>query len=170
MEYIQYHNFEVTESRVYSVFDYLYKQYARERQDYLQRHKKVSSYDSENLMYALIEDVLAGDRYSSLDILCHFPLNMLIKNTELLSEREYQYAMHPAAHVDFLLYNRISKKPVLAVEVDGYDYHSPKTKQASRDTLKDHILELCDIPLLRFKTNGSGEKEKIEETLERIYE
>lgn len=170
VEYIQYHNFEVTESRVYSVFDYLYKQYARERQDYLQRHKKVSSYDSENLMYALIEDVLAGDRYSSLDILCHFPLNMLIKNTELLSEREYQYAMHPAAHVDFLLYNRISKKPVLAVEVDGYDYHSPKTEQASRDTLKDHILELCDIPLLRFKTNGSGEKEKIEETLERINE
>ena len=169
VEYIQYNNFEVTDSRVYSVFDYLYKQYAKERQDYLQRHKKVSGYDSENLMYALIEDILAEDRYSSLDILCHFPLNMLVKNTEVLSEREYQYAMHPAAHTDFLLYNRISKKPVLAIEVDGYDYHRPETKQASRDMLKNHILELCDIPLLRFKTNGSGEKEKIEETLERIY-
>lgn len=30
-------------------------------------------------------------------------------------------------------------------------------------------MELCDIPLLRFKTNGSGEKEKIKETLEKIY-
>lgn len=169
VEYIQYNNFEVTDSRVYSVFDYLYKQYAKERQDYLQRHKKVSGYDSENLMYVLIEDILAEDRYSSLDILCRFPLNMLVKNTEVLSEREYQYAMHPAAHTDFLLYNRISKKPVLAIEVDGYDYHRPETKQASRDVLKNHILELCDIPLLRFKTNGSGEKEKIEETLERIY-
>lgn len=169
VEYIQYNNFEVTDSKVYSVFDYLYKQYAKERQGYLQRHKKVSDYDSENLMYALIEDILAEDRYSSVDILCHFPLNMLIKNTELLNEREYQYAMHPATHTDFLLYNRISKKPILAIEVDGYDYHRPETKQASRDILKNHIMELCDIPLLRFKTNGSGEKEKIKETLEKIY-
>lgn len=31
--------------------------------------------------------------------------------------------MNPAVHLDFLIYNRISKKPVLAVEVDGYEYH-----------------------------------------------
>lgn len=168
--YIQYNNFEVSESKIYSVFDYLYKQYTEERQVYLRKHKRISTYDSENLMYALIEDVLAIDKYACIDVLCHFPMNMLIRNPELLNEEECQYAMNPATHIDFLLYNRITKKPVLAVEVDGYDYHKTDTIQASRDLLKNHILELYDIPLLRFKTNGSGEKEKIMDKLEAIVE
>ena len=33
--------------------------------------------------------------------------------------------------------------------------------QASRDLLKDRIMDLYEIPLLRFKTNGCGEREKI---------
>lgn len=35
------------------------------------------------------------------------------------------------------------------------------TVQASRDLLKNHIMELYEVPLLRFMTNGSGEREKI---------
>lgn len=168
IEYIQYNNFEVVNSRIYSVFDYLYKQYTEARKTYLQKRKRISAYDSENLMYALLEDVLRDNKYSSLDVLIHFPLNMLIKNPELLNERECRYAMHPATHLDFLLYNRISKKTVLAIEVDGYRYHKDGTVQASRDVLKDHILELYEIPLLRFKTNGSGEREKIVKMLEML--
>ena len=99
---------------------------------------------------------------------CHFPLNMLIKNPELLNEQECQYAMNPATHLDFLIYNRIGKKPVLAIEVDGYEYHKEDTVQASRDLLKNHIMELYEIPLLRFMTNGSGEKEKIIEMLDKL--
>lgn len=166
--YIKYNNFEVADSKIYSVFDYLYKQYTEERKVYLQKHKKVSEYDSENLMYALIEDVLSADKYACLDILNHFPMNRLIRSTELLSEQERQYAMNPATHIDFLLYNRLSKKPVLAIEVDGYEYHKAGTVQASRDLLKNHILELYEIPLIRFKTNGSGEKEKLVEELDEI--
>lgn len=168
IDYIQYNNFEVTESKIYSVFDYLYKQYTEERKAYLRKHKKVSEYDSENLMYSLIEEIIADNRYASLDIVCHFPLNMLIKNPELLEEQECRYAMNPAAHLDFLIYNRISKKPVLAIEVDGYEYHKEDTKQASRDMLKNRILELYGIPLLRFRTNGSGEREKIIDMLEEL--
>ncbi|MFR3411702.1 MAG: hypothetical protein ACLTS1_03965 [Coprococcus sp.] len=110
IDYIQYNNFEVTESKIYSIFDYLYKQYTEERRVYLQKHKKVSEYDSENLMYSLIEDIISANKYSSLDVVCHFPLNMLIKNPELLNEQECQYAMNPATHLDFLIYNRIGKK------------------------------------------------------------
>ena len=170
IDYIQYNNFEVTDSRIYSIFDYLYKQYTEERMAYLQKHKKISEYDSENLMYSLIDDILADNKYSSLDVVCHFPLNMLIKNPELLNEQECQYAMNPATHLDFLIYNRISKKPVLAIEVDGYEYHKKDTVQASRDLLKNHILELYEIPLLRFKTNGSSEKEKIVEILDKLID
>ena len=168
IDYIQYNNFEVVESKIYSIFDYLYKQYTEERIAFLRKHKKVSEYDSENLMYSLIEEIIANNKYSSLDVVCHFPLNMLIKNPELLNEQECRYAMNPATHLDFLIYNRIGKKPVLAVEVDGYEYHKKDTMQASRDSLKNHIMELYEIPLLRFKTNGSGEKEKIIEMLDKL--
>lgn len=167
-DYIQYHNFQVSDSRIYSIFDYLYKQYTEERKAYLQKHKKISEYDSENLMYALVEEILADDLYSSLDVVCHVPLNMLIKNPKSLNEQERRYAKNPATHLDFLIYNRISKKPVLAIEVDGYGYHKKDTVQAARDLLKDHIMDLYEIPLLRFQTNGSGEKEKIVEMLERM--
>lgn len=66
---------------------------------------------------------------------------------ELLNEQECQYAMNSATHLDFLIYNRIGKKPVLAIEVDGYEYHKEDTVQASRDLLKNHIMELYEIPL-----------------------
>lgn len=168
IDYIQYNNFEVEESKIYSIFDYLYKQYTEERRTYLQKHKKISEYNSENLMYSLIEDIISDNKYSSLDVVCHFPLNMLIKNLDLLNEQECQYAMNPATHLDFLIYNRIGKKPVLAIEVDGYEYHKEGTVQASRDLLKNHIMELYEIPLLRFKTNGSGEKGKIVEMLDKL--
>lgn len=168
IEYIQYNNFEVVESKVYSIFDYLYKQYTKERKLYLQKRKKVSQYDSENLMNALIEDILSTQEFSFLDVVEHFPLNMLIKEPKLLEEKECRYAMNPGTHVDFLIYNRISKKPILAVEVDGYEYHNQETEQAARDVMKDHILELYEIPLMRFWTNGSGEKERITGKLREI--
>ena len=120
--------------------------------------------------YAIIGGHVAAMETSmeSLDVVCHFPLNMLIKNPELLNEQECQYAMNPATHLDFLIYNRIGKKPVLAIEVDGYEYHKEDTVQASRDLLKNHIMELYEVPLLRFMTNGSGEKEKIIEMLDKL--
>lgn len=76
--------------------------------------------------------------------------------------------MNPATHLDFLIYNRIGKKPVLAIEVDGYEYHKKDTVQISKDLLKNHIMELYEIPLLRLKTNGSGEKGKIVEMLDKL--
>lgn len=168
IDYIQYNNFEVVNSKVYSIFDYLYKQYTEKRRAYLQKHKRVSKYDSENLIYSLIEEVIVDNEYVSLDVVCHFPLNMLIKDPALLNDQECRYAMNPATHVDFLIYNRISKRPVLAIEVDGYENHREGTAQYLRDRLKDHILELYQIPLLRFRTNGSGEKERIRETLKSL--
>lgn len=168
IDYIQYNNFEVTDSKIYSIFDYLYKQYAEERKACLQKHRKISEYDSENLMHSLIEEILSEDKYSCLEVIAHYPMNLLIRNTELLNEKECQYAMNPATHIDFLLYNRNGKKTVLAVEVDGYVYHKADTAQAARDLLKNHILELYEIPLLRLKTNGSGEKEKITGMLDNL--
>ncbi len=125
ISYIRYNNCEVVESKVYSIFDYLYSNYSDARMQYLKDKKRVSEYDSENLMNAL-------------------------------------------THLDFVLYSKISKKVLAAIEVDGYMYHKEGTRQAERDILKNSILQKYEIPLLRFSTNGSGEKERLSELLSKI--
>lgn len=165
ISYIQYNNFEVEESKVYSIFDYLYKQYTNSRMEYLKNHKKISKYDSENLVYGLITDVLRDGGFNNLAVICHFPLKMLIKDQQGLNAEECRYIMNLATHLDFVIYNKLGKKAVLAIEVDGYSFHRKGTVQEKRDKMKDHIMELYDIPFLRLSTVGSGEKEKIYDVL-----
>ena len=85
IDYIEYNNFTVTESAIYSVFDFLYRQYNENRIKYLKTHKAISEYDSENLVYALITDVFRENSFSTLDIACHHPMSMLIRDTKLLT-------------------------------------------------------------------------------------
>ncbi len=161
IHYIEYNNFTVKDSNVYSVFDFLYRQYTEARHSFLKSYKTVSIYDSENLMYALIMEVLRENNFSTFDVLCHQSLNMLIRDYSKLSEDEERYVKNPATHLDFLIFNRISKKPILAIEVDGFHFHKKGTNQSFRDMMKNHILEIYGLPLLRFATNGSEEKEKL---------
>nr|WP_130789573.1 AAA domain-containing protein [Lachnoclostridium pacaense] len=166
ISYIEYHNFQVVQSEVYSVFDLLYQQYTEARIEYLRRHPKVSAFDSENIMYGAITDMLSERPHLTLNIICHQPLRMLIRNTEQLSEEERRYLVNTATHVDFLIYNRISKVPVLVIEVDGFRYHKPGTPQYNRDQIKDRILGRYHIPFYRFATNGSAELEQIGQFLD----
>lgn len=168
ISYIEYNNFEVKESKIYSIFDYLYKQYAASRLEYLKRHKRISQYDSENLMYGEIEEVLKEEQFSMLEIKPHYPLGKLIKDKGMLEEKERIYVEHEGTHVDFLLSNRINKQAVLAIEVDGWKYHKRGSRQEERDKMKNRILERYGIPLVRFVTNGSGEREKLRERLVEI--
>ncbi|MBP1925257.1 very-short-patch-repair endonuclease [Sedimentibacter acidaminivorans] len=87
---------------------------------------------------------------------------MLIHNPRKLSGEECTYAMNCATHLDFLIYNKLNKIPFLAIEVDGYKFHKEGTRQSERDKMKDIILKKYEISLLRFKTNGSQEKEVLE--------
>ena len=94
-----------------------------------------------------------------------FPLNMLIRDYRRLNPEEARYVSNPHTHVDFLIYSRIDKKPLLAIEVDGYQYHKVGTEQWARDRWKNNILEKYNLPLLRFATNGSGERERFHPTI-----
>lgn len=64
--YIEYNNFEIIQSQIYSVFDMLYQGYAEQRREYLQKHKRVSEYDSENLMHSVIQEILSDEPFSSI--------------------------------------------------------------------------------------------------------
>ena len=85
---------------------------------------------------------------------------MLIQDYSLLNEEESKYAANINTHIDFLIYNRVSKQPVLAIETDGYTFHKSGTSQSERDIKKDRILELYGI--------GSNEKKIMEDKLNEI--
>ena len=56
---------------------------------------------------------------------------------------------------------------LVCIEVDGTGFHEAGSKQAERDMKKNSILEKCAVPLLRLRTDGSGEKEKIRNALKK---
>ena len=163
--YISYNNFEIVDSQVRSVFDLLYKEYDTQRKQYLQKHKRVSEYDSENLAYSQIEQVIATPHFSGLDCIAHLSLANIVPASAELTPEESQYAQNPLTHLDFLLFRRMDKSPVLAIEVDGIAFHLEGSRQAERDALKNSVLQKIGIPLLRIKTTDSNIQSKLVETL-----
>ena len=169
VSYIGYHSMEVTDSKVCSVFDLLYRQYADARRQALARLKRVSQMDSENLMFGLIEEVLKEERREGYGVHVHVPLRMLLRDTSLLTtERERQYALNRLTHVDFLIFEKMGRNIVAALEVDGWTFHRPDSAQAERDSIKESICKRYGIPLFRFSTTGSGEKERLRAILREV--
>ena len=82
---------------------------------------------------------------------CHYPLKRLIADDSLLTEEEKVFASSELTHVDFLLYNSITKKPILTIEVDGWAFHQSDVQQ-KRDALKDTILNKYRLKPLRIST------------------
>ena len=159
ISYIQYNKMEVIDSKIYSVFDYLYSQYRDECWKYFKTHNRISEFDSENLTFNLLSDILY--EFPDYDLTCFEPLSLIIKDMSNLSEDEKKYVLNPGTHIDFLIFNKFNKQPVLAVETDGYAYHKEGTIQHNRDIMKNHILQLNGLQLIRLKTNGSGERDII---------
>ena len=166
IKYIKYNNFEVVKSNVKSIFDLLYKENRLARLKYLKDKKRISLYDSENIAYSEIENIL--NDYNGLDMAAHIPLLRILDNTNLLNKDELKYVGNEWTHIDFIIYNKMDKKPVLAVEVDGYAFHKKSTAQRKRDGLKNKVFEKYEIPLIRLSTIGSNEKNIIKSKLEEI--
>jgi len=167
VNYIRYNNFDIFESKIYSIFDLLYQSYAFYLKKYLAKTKDISMYQSENLMNVIIDEVLSLSQYSNLSQVPHYSLHKLIRDTGMLNEEELAF-VHTSSHIDFLIYNKICKQPILAIEVDGVTYHENNPIQLKRDALKDRILAKCNIPIIRFATNGSDEEQKLIHKLEEV--
>ncbi|TXJ38863.1 AAA domain-containing protein [Brachyspira aalborgi] len=168
VKYIKYNNFEVIESNVKSIFDLLYKENRLARLQYLKNKKRISLFDSENIAYNEIENILKNN-YNNLGIITHIPLFRILENKNLLNKDELKYASHEWTHIDFVIYNKMDKKPSLAIEVDGYAFHKKSTAQSQRDELKNEILKKYNIPLIRLSTIGSDEKNIIKSKLDELY-
>lgn len=164
IEYIKYHNHDIIDSKINSVFDYLYEVNAEAREAILRKYGRVNEFDSENLMLILIKDILKQDNFSKLNVVMHVPLRSLLCDLSLLNVREFEFANNYLTHVDFLIYSKLTHQPLLVIEVDGFVYHNTE-KQRERDKVKDQILSKYEIPILRLSTTGSGERGKINSKL-----
>ena len=153
--YIRYNNFEVKDSRLHSVFDLLYRQYTEERLAYGKSHPAVSEYFSENIMYDTIMTAVAKLKKTNTGVLCHYPLARLIADWSLLDEQEKAFASSPLAHVDFLIYNTLTKQPLQTIEVDGWHFHKENEVQQSRDAIKDRILARFGLCPVRISTTAT---------------
>ena len=168
IKFIEYNNFSIVQSELNSIFDLLYKGYEEERAKIIRKTGKVSEFDSENLMFGLIKEVLADEKFLKYDVIPHFPINQLIKDFSKLDEQETKFASNPLTHLDFLIYNKLGKIPILGIEVDGFEFHKLGTQQSRRDKMKDGILDKYNFPILRFNTNESNEKEKLKNKLNEL--
>ncbi len=166
ISYISYNNFEIIDSKISSIFDLLYKVNEEQRKNFFKTHLPIAKYSSEGLMFHQIREVLSMKQYFTYDVRRAYPLRLIVNDRTILTTEENSF-IKTNSHLDFVIYNKFDKKPMLAIEVDGYSFHS-KQEQIIRDNKKDSILSKCNIPFLRFKTNECNEKQKIISKLEDI--
>ena len=120
--YIQYNNFEVKEVNSIRCLICYTSTIRQNGLAYEQTHPVVSGYLSEKLLYDLLVKGIAKSGLANTEILCHYPLARLIADWDALDEQEKIFAGSPLAHVDFLIYNSLTKRPIQTIEVDGWHF------------------------------------------------
>lgn len=169
LKYIQYNNFTIEDSKVNSIFDFFYTKDTEAKFKYLKAANKISKYDSENAMNTLLTNIFEEPKYSKFSFVFEMPLKDVVNKNYIgeLSEELSTFANRSWAHVDFIVFNRVTKEILFGIEVDGYNYHKKGTRQAERDSKKNAIFEQIGLPLLRLSTKGSGEEVKIKAQLDK---
>ena len=163
VKYISYHTeFGVYEQgTITSIYDILYEECANALAEFRRTHPS-KEYDTEALTAHLLDEILQDSKYSSVKYTMHVGLkNIIALKPEDLTEEEYSFYKNPLSHTDFLLYNKMNKRAIMAIEVDGVSFHEQNKQQRERDEKKNAIFKKSGIPLLRLKTNGSEERKKI---------
>lgn len=158
-------NKTIIKGSICSVFDLLYKEYNKVFTSFLSSNKSISGSAAEIIIHKLLsENILPNNaQFSSVDMAREYRLRDLIRDFQPFSEDEAKF-IKSNSRLDFLLYNKIDKSPILAIEVDGVSFHDNDLQQ-ERDNKKNHILETIGLPLLRLSTDGHSEKTKIIESL-----
>lgn len=165
--YIRYHNpgDDVAGSTVISVFDLLYRAYSERLRPLAARLRNELKYPSEDIIWTVLHDIIAEQRYAHLTVVSQVLLKQLLPDLGGLAPAQQDYVDHRAS-VDFVVYNRVTNQALLAIEVDGFAFHENKPDQLARDALKDEILAAQNMPLLRLATTGSREPRRIREALD----
>ena len=170
INYIAYHEDfgKFDEGKIKSIYDILYSDYEEQLNKFRKNHPS-DDFDTENITKELLKKILSDNKYKSLWFRMHVSLRDFVRNNNHdLTAEEYKFYMNPNAHADFLIYNKMSRKPICVIEVDGVSFHEQQEKQRERDAKKNSILKKVGIPILRLKTNESNEEKRILEFLESL--
>ena len=132
VQFIQYQDpgNGVFESAVLSVFDLLYKEYSALLGPLASRLQNTSKFASENIVWTLLLEILAEEAYKDFAVVQQVVLRNLLPDLSRLTPEQVSYVRNRAT-VDFVVYNRITNMPVLAVEVDGFAFHEADAPQRS---------------------------------------
>ena len=163
IDYIKYYsNNNVTEGKIVSIFDCLYQDTYKT----LLNQKLKNTFDSyaEEILMDNLKAILKD--YPEYDVRIHVRLSDLIYNLNNFTDVEIKYIMHPKTHLDFVIYDKITFKPVLCIELDGTTYHDYSSRQINHDNIKTRVLEQNNLQFLRLKTNESNEINRIKSILE----
>lgn len=155
----------IVKGKICSVFDLLYKEYNKVFTTFLSSNNNIKGSAAEIIIHKLLtEKILSSDiKFSSIGIVREYKLRDLIRDYLPFSEDEISFIKHNS-RLDFLLYSKIDKTPILAIEVDGVSFHNNEL-QKERDNKKNNILNSIGLPLLRLSTDGYSEELKISENL-----
>ena len=154
---------KIDEGNIKSIYDILYADYEEQLNKFRLKHPS-KDFDTENITKELLKELLQDSKYKSLWFRMHVSLRDFVRNNNHnLTNEEYRFYINPNTHADFLIYNKMSRKPVCVIEVDGVSFHEQRKKQRERDSKKDSILNKAGIPILRLKTNESNERKRIME-------
>ncbi|WP_192929799.1 DUF2726 domain-containing protein [Alkaliphilus serpentinus] len=97
-------------------------------------------------------------------------LSDIFLNQDICTEIEKKFIKQPRSSVDFIIFNKFDHNPVLAIEVDGTEFHLNNPKQLERDKKKNEIFKKYGIPLLRLATHQAVIEEMIRQQLLRLTE
>ena len=146
-------------TKVYSVFDLMYDDYA----PILEKTKKellnISQYPSENIIATVINGICKSGECGALAFKFNYPLKYVIKLNTLTDPQDIKFVSNINTHCDFIIYNKLNKEIALVVEVDGSQHR--EEIQAARDKRKDRLLTDAGIKILRLTTTSIECKEKI---------
>lgn len=155
----------IVEGGICSVFDLLYKEYNKVLTPFMFSNRNITGSPAELIIYKLLtENILINyPEFSSIDLVREYRLSDLVRNFKPFSEDEIRFIKNNS-RIDFLLFNKIDKTPVMAIEVDGAGFHN-NDLQRGRDRKKNFILATVGLPLLRLSTDGHNEEVRIVEGL-----
>lgn len=161
LKYIKYNEMdsEIVESQIVSVFDLLYKEYSEKLDKLSKSLLNRRKYRSEQIMDTILYNELVKDEYIDYEYTGECLLKELLKSTDNLNEREKEF-INNRASIDFVIFDKMDKKPRLLIEVDGFEYHENKTEQIERDKLKNEIVKKNNLKLLRFETGRKSYNEE----------
>ncbi|WP_426006732.1 AAA domain-containing protein [Paenarthrobacter sp. NyZ202] len=166
VDYIRYREPDhgIHDSRIVSVFDLLYRDYSSVLEPLARRVRGSSAFNSENILGTLLGEILVEEPYVDLHAVPQVLLRNMLPDLDLLTEDQAGYVRNRAS-IDFVVYNRVSNKPLLCIEVDGFAFHEDSPDQRARDALKDVVCRAYGIPLLRLATTGSAESDRLRRAL-----